>query len=366
MNHEFFMKLAIDMAEKTRGQTSPNPQVGAVLVNNGEIVGLGTHLRPGEPHAEIHALNMAGEKAKGGTLYVTLEPCSHYGRTPPCAEAIIQAGVKKVILGDSYDPNPSVSGRGIAMLRRAGIEVMTGVMEKEATLLNEFFHYFTRNRVPFVTLKTACSLDGKIASRTGHSQWITGEEARRDGHVLRHQHDAILVGIGTVLADNPRLTTRLESGGKNPVRIVLDSRLRIPLTSNLVTDSSAPTWIFTLEGQLDSSKMKELTASGITVIPLKGNRIHPQEVLSCLGEKNITSLLIEGGRFVNQTFIESKSVNRIVLYVAPKMIGGDTAPSFLGGLGVTDVNKAWKLEQVQVDSIGNDLRITGNMPRDQE
>ena len=221
--HEQWMRFALRLAETGRGQTSPNPMVGAVVVKEGNLLGFGAHLRAGTPHAEVHALNMAGPEAKGATLYVTLEPCNHYGRTPPCTERIIGEGIRRVVVA-MEDPEPFVSGRGIERLRQAGIEVVTGVLEDEARRLNEAYVHHRLHGRPFVTLKTAATLDGKIATRTGDSRWVTGEEARRHVHRLRREHDAVLVAIGTVLADRPRLTVRLPEGGRNPLRVVLDSR----------------------------------------------------------------------------------------------------------------------------------------------
>ena len=242
-NHEFYMDLALQNAQAMRGQTSPNPLVGAVIVKNNEIVGIGAHMKAGEPHAEIHALQMAGEKAKGATAYVTLEPCSHYGRTGPCAVALVEAGVEKVIIA-TLDPNPLVAGRGVNILRDAGIEVIVGVREAAARKMNEVFNKYIVDKKPFVTLKAAVTLDGKIAAYTGSSKWVTSDAARTDVHHLRSNHEAILVGVNTVLKDDPELTARIP-GGKNPIRVILDTRLRTPLDAKVVTDGKAPTWIFT-------------------------------------------------------------------------------------------------------------------------
>jgi diaminohydroxyphosphoribosylaminopyrimidine deaminase/5-amino-6-(5-phosphoribosylamino)uracil reductase len=227
MNDIYYMNLALNLAKGTLGQTSPNPVVGAVLVKENQIVGMGAHLKAGEAHAEVHAIQMAGIKAKGATLYVTLEPCSHFGKTPPCSDLVIRTGIKKVFVATT-DPNPQVAGTGIERIRKAGIEVHLGLLQEEARELNKVFFYNIRTGLPFVTLKSAISLDGKTATVTGESKWITGEEARNDVHQYRHQHDAILVGVNTLIKDNPTLTTRLASGGKNPVRIILDTHLRTP------------------------------------------------------------------------------------------------------------------------------------------
>lgn len=237
------MGLAIQNAKAMKGQTDSNPLVGSVIVNDNRIVGVGTHLKAGEPHAEIHALRMAGEKAKGGTIYVTLEPCSHHGRTGPCAEAIVQAGIKRAVIA-TLDPNPIVAGNGVKLLQDAGIEVIIGVLEQESIQMNEVFNKFIVEKKPFVTLKAGASLDGKVATHTFSSKWITSEEARRDVHQLRSENMAILVGIKTVLTDNPSLTARIPNG-RNPVRVIMDSTLKIPMNVNVITDNQAETWIFT-------------------------------------------------------------------------------------------------------------------------
>jgi diaminohydroxyphosphoribosylaminopyrimidine deaminase/5-amino-6-(5-phosphoribosylamino)uracil reductase len=243
-DHEYWMRIALELAQATAGQTSPNPMVGAVVVKDNRLVGTGAHLQAGTPHAEVHALHMAGAEAEGSTIYVTLEPCNHYGRTPPCTEKIIASGVRRVVVG-SGDPDILVAGKGIKRLREAGLEVVEGVLTAECLLLNEAYFHHRKTGLPFVTLKTATTLDGKIATDTGDSRWVTGAESRAYVHQLRHEQDAILVGIGTVLADDPVLTTRLSDGGLHPTRIILDSKLRISLTSKLVDTRIASTWIFT-------------------------------------------------------------------------------------------------------------------------
>lgn len=253
-----YMQLALELAASAKGNTNPNPCVGAVLVKDGVIVGTGLHRKAGEPHAEVHAFNMAGEHAKGATLYVTLEPCSHYGKTPPCANLVKESGVSRVVVA-TMDPNPSVAGRGISLLRAAGIEVEVGLLEQEARKLNErFIHNMVANR-PFVISKFAMTMDGKIATHNGHSKWITSEEARLQVHKLRHEMDGILVGVGTVLADNPSLTTRLpHREGENPIRIILDSELKTPLNANVVNTAVAQTIIVTSD-EVDEAKVNRLT-----------------------------------------------------------------------------------------------------------
>lgn len=355
MNDVTYMNLALQLASATVGQTSPNPMVGSVVVNNGEIVGVGTHLKAGTGHAEVHALNMAGEKAKGGTIYVTLEPCSHFGKTPPCADLIIARGINRVVIA-TLDPNPLVAGRGVAKLRDANIEVVTGILKVEAEELNKvFFHYITK-KLPYVTMKSATSLDGKIATSTGESKWITGVEAREDVHQLRHRHDAILVGIGTVLADNPSLTTRLETGGKNPIRIILDTRLQIQTNCKVVTDQLAETWIITTN-QANVSKLQQLKELGVKVFRLEEDTIEISTMLQLLGKNGITSVFVEGGGMVNDSFLRSKLINEVITYIAPKIIGGKDAPSAFSGIGFQSLTEALNLKVKEVKQLGNDIKI---------
>lgn len=354
-----YMDLALELARSARGQTSPNPMVGAVIVKDGTIVGMGAHLRAGEPHAEVHALRMAGEKALGATAYVTLEPCSHYGKTPPCAGALLAAGVQRVVVA-TLDPNPLVAGRGVEQLRAAGIEVLVGVREEEAKSLNEvFFHYITTRR-PFVTVKTASTLDGKIASTTGHSRWITGAEAREEVHVLRRQHDAILVGIGTILADDPLLTARQneQAFGRQPVSIVLDSQLRTPLDARVIQSREAETWIVTTD-TAPRDKKESLVTKGVKVIEIDAP-IHIENVLATLGERGITSVLVEGGQEVNGSFLQARAIQKIVSHLALKLIGGSEAPTPFGGQGFATMGEAVSLNNVSITPIGkNDVQIIG-------
>jgi diaminohydroxyphosphoribosylaminopyrimidine deaminase / 5-amino-6-(5-phosphoribosylamino)uracil reductase len=348
-SHEFYMRLALENARAMKGQTDPNPLVGSVIVNENRIVGIGVHMKAGEPHAEIHAIRMAGEKAAGGTIYVTLEPCSHYGRTGPCAVAIVKAGLKKVVVA-ALDPNPLVAGRGIAILREAGIEVEIGICEEESRRMNEVFNKYIVKQVPFVTLKSGISLDGKTATHALHSKWITSLEAREDVHRLRNENSAILVGVNTVIQDNPELTTRIPNG-RNPIRVVLDSTLRIPLDSKLVADQQAPTWIFTSEAH-NVDTYKALEAAGVHMFVTSGSRVNLGEVMHKLGEKFVSSLLIEGGSGVNGAFLENRLVDKLVLYMAPKLIGGKEAPGFFGGKGFDTMNDVIELSEVTYSSSG--------------
>ena len=358
MTDQEYMRIALQLAEGTSGQTSPNPMVGAVVVKDGNIVGMGAHLRAGEEHAEVYALHMAGEKAKGATVYVTLEPCSHFGKTPPCCELLIKKGVKRVVIA-TLDCNPLVSGNGKRRLEEAGIEVTTGVLEAEAILLNRYFFHYMKTKRPFVTIKTAMSLDGKTATVTGESKWITGEEARADVHQYRHTHDAILVGVNTVIADNPHLTTRVPNGGENPIRIILDTHLRMPSSSHVITDGLAPTWIFVGNG-VDKKKIASYESENIAIFQMKTKQIEIQDVLHLLGEKQILSLFVEGGQTVHASFLQTKYFNEIITYISPKLIGGNDAPTLFGGNGFSTLQDALSLEIQKMKQIGDDIKIVAH------
>ncbi|MBO1513603.1 bifunctional diaminohydroxyphosphoribosylaminopyrimidine deaminase/5-amino-6-(5-phosphoribosylamino)uracil reductase RibD [Metabacillus bambusae] len=355
--HEFYMNLSLNNAKAMKGQTEPNPLVGAVVVNHNRIVGVGAHLKAGEPHAEIHALRMAGEQAKGGTIYVTLEPCSHHGRTGPCAEAIVKAGIKKVIVA-TLDPNPVVAGNGISILKNANIEVLIGVCEEESRKMNEVFNKFIVKKQPFITLKSATTLDGKISSFTWDSKWITSEEARKDVHQLRHENVGILVGVHTVIKDDPELTTRIPNG-RNPIRIILDSTLRIPLDSKVVTDQKAQTWIFTSK-QYSANTKKKLEQLGCKVFVTSGeSRVDLHDTLTILGEHSVSSVLIEGGGEVNASFLAEQLVDKLVLYIAPKLIGGKQSPGFFAGTGIEKMADAIEIDEMDIQKIGKDFKVTG-------
>jgi diaminohydroxyphosphoribosylaminopyrimidine deaminase / 5-amino-6-(5-phosphoribosylamino)uracil reductase len=356
-NDEFYMDLALTNALAMKGQTDPNPLVGSVIVNHNRVVGVGAHLKAGEPHAEIHALRMAGDQAKGGTIYVTLEPCSHYGRTGPCAVAIVEAGIKKVVIA-TLDPNPVVSGNGVKILKDAGIEVVVGIGMEKSQQMNEVFNKFIVRKKPFVTLKSGITLDGKIATHSSDSKWITSPEAREDVHHLRNQHMAILVGVNTVVKDDPELTARIPNG-RNPIRVIMDSTLKIPLESKVIIDKKAETWIFTSK-TYDSEKKKTLESMGINLFHTSGEtQVDPKEVVSILGEKLVSSLLIEGGGGVNASFFENHLIDKVVLYMAPKLIGGSLSPSFLEGTGVDKMRDAVDLSDASITQIGKDFKFVG-------
>lgn len=355
MDDIVYMRLAVDLAKSTLGQTAPNPVVGAVIVKDGQVLGVGAHLKYGSLHAEINALNMAGEMAEGATLYVTLEPCCHQGNTPACTSQIIAKRIRRVIIA-TRDPNPQVLGKGIAILEKSGIIVEVGMLENEATKLNEIFFHYIVKKTPFVTLKVGMSLDAKLATTTGQSKWITNSEARADAHNYRHTHDAIMVGINTVICDNPSLTTRMSNGGKNPIRIVLDSTLRTPLNFNLVTDKLAETWIIT-GNNFNREKAAVLKDMGVKIIALDSALIDLGLVLKILGDNNISSLFVEGGPLLHTKFIEQKLFNQLILYMSPQLIGGAKAPAFFKGIGFAELANAPYLTFEEVKLVGDNIKI---------
>jgi len=359
---ETFMRRALELAAQARGRTSPNPMVGAVIVKAGEIVGEGYHHKAGTPHAEIHAINNAGTKAKDTQLYVTLEPCCHQGRTPPCTNAIIQAGVASVVMA-MYDPNPLVSGKGKAELETHGITVQSGLLEHEARKLNEFYIKYITSGLPFVILKSAMSLDGKIATYTGKSKWITSEASRRKVHELRDAVDAILVGIGTVINDNPSLTTRLtDKEGKDAVRVVVDSKAQIPLTSRVLNlDSMAPTLVAVTQ-KAPENKILQLQAAGaeVLVVPERNDgKVSLKALMEILGTRQITNVMIEGGSEINASALKEGIVDKVMIFIAPKFIGGKTAPGLVGGQGIEHLSNAIGLQDVQISKIGEDILVEG-------
>ena len=357
MTDEKFMREALRIARNAEGCTSPNPLVGAVIVKDGKIIAEGWHRQAGTPHAEIHALNMAGDLSRGATLYVTLEPCSHFGRTPPCTQAIINAGISRVVAAMS-DPNPKVAGHGFELLRAAGIAVEVGLLEAEARRLNEVFLKWITRRLPFVTMKFACTLDGKIATVAGESQWISSEESRRFTHHLRDINDAILVGVGTVLADNPSLTTRLVEG-KNPVRVIVDSNARTPLESKVVADKSART-IVAVTANAPPDKVRALKLRGVEVITA-GNfeRVDLTALMHALAEREITSVLVEGGGTIHFSMLRARLVDKVLAFIAPKLIGGSRALSAVGGEGFAKLSDAVELNDITTTTLGADILISG-------
>ncbi len=359
----FWMRRALQLARKRLGWTSPNPPVGAVLVKEGHLIAEGLHEGAGKPHAEAVALANAGEQAKGATLYVTLEPCDHYGRTPPCTQAIIAAGIRRVVVG-TIDPNPIVKGKGVARLQEAGIEVTVGVLEEEAKALIAPFAKFITQRLPFVTLKLAMSVDGKIATRTGQSQWLTGELARRYAHRLRHEHDAVMVGVGTVLTDNPQLTVRLIRGRvKQPVRVVVDSFARTPPTAAVIHSAPSPCIIAVTE-QAPFDRVKKLEEVGATVWRLPADSKGQVELLALLrrlAEHEIVSVLVEGGSELAGSFVAQRLIDQLVLFVAPLVLGGRGAVPAIGGEGVATLQEALRLQNLRWHRVGDDWVLTAKV-----
>jgi diaminohydroxyphosphoribosylaminopyrimidine deaminase/5-amino-6-(5-phosphoribosylamino)uracil reductase len=358
MNDEQWMKRALRLAEKGRGRTSPNPMVGAVLVKNGQVVGEGYHARAGEAHAEILALRQAGEEARGSTLYINLEPCIHYGKTPPCAPAVIEAKVRRVVIG-MEDPNPLVTGRGLKSLKKAGLDVEVGVLEKECRRLNEAFCKYILKKEPFVILKVAATLDGKIATREGDSKWISGETSRHFVHRMRDQVDGVVVGIGTVLKDDPQLTARIKKG-RDPYRIILDSRLRIPEDAKVIGNSPSKTIIATTE-LAARDKIERLEKKGVRILTLdsKQGRVDLKNCLSKLGEMGMMSLLVEGGSQVNGSFLDEGLIDKILFFLSPKLIGDREALGIFGGSGKANLKETIPLNELRVRRMGEDILIEG-------
>lgn len=353
---EEYMRRAIRLAEKARGFTSPNPMVGAVIVKEGKIIGEGYHERCGQLHAERNALAACQESPAGAVMYVTLEPCCHYGKTPPCTEAIMEAGIRKVVIG-SRDPNPKVAGKGAEILRESGIEVTEDFLREECDALNPiFFHYITKG-YPYVALKYAMTADGKIAAWTGKSQWITGQEARNHVHWLRHCYRGIMVGIDTVLADDPMLNCRLE-GLRSPVRIVCDSSLKIPLDSRLCRSARDYPLIIAC-GREDEYRKKELEKMGAEVLccPDENGRVSLDELLKELGKREIDSVLVEGGATLNSSMIQTAMVKKCYVYVGGKILGGEQAKGPVAGRGAEEPGQGMQLTAPQVTVFGDDVLL---------
>ena len=353
-----YMRMACRLAEKAAGRTSPNPMVGAVLVRDGKIIGSGFHPFAGGDHAEIVALKKAGNKTNGATLYINLEPCNHYGRTPPCTGSLIAAGVKEVVVG-MEDPNPLVSGKGLRALARAGIKVRTGVLHEECRVLNEAFTKLITRGVPFVTLKLAASLDGKIATATGDARWISCEESRATVHLLRNKYDAVVVGAGTIIADNPQLTCRI-SGGRDPWRIILDARLRIPLNAEFLRRRGNDKNIIVTSDTAPVGKIRALENLGATVwrLPARDGAVRWLPLLRKLAKIGIASVLIEGGATTAAGALKEKMVDKMLLFYAPKLLGGD-GRYMIDSLGIEHIKQSVMLQNLKVQKSGADLLISG-------
>ncbi|UKS31155.1 bifunctional diaminohydroxyphosphoribosylaminopyrimidine deaminase/5-amino-6-(5-phosphoribosylamino)uracil reductase RibD [Paenibacillus sp. HWE-109] len=360
LNDEAYMKLALQMAASALGQTGINPVVGCVLVKEGRIVGMGAHLQRGHGHAEVLALQMAGEDARGSTAYVTLEPCSHYGKTPPCSDRLIEAGVSRVVVATT-DPNPLVAGTGIAKLQAQGIEVSVGLLAEEASGMNEAFNKFIVTRMPYVTMKTASTLDGRIASKTGDSKWITSPASRAYVHTLRHQHQGIMIGVDTVIADDPLLSARGDVPAVQPVRIVADSQLRVPLGARVLTEQDRQPTILLASAQAPAERRAALEARGVTVLTCgDGPRVDLLLAMRQLGEREIGSILLEGGGQLNGAMLEQRLIDNLVLMFAPKLIGGGhAAPMNIHFEGFAKMEQAITLDRVKVEQFGPDISISG-------
>jgi diaminohydroxyphosphoribosylaminopyrimidine deaminase/5-amino-6-(5-phosphoribosylamino)uracil reductase len=354
-----YMQQALRLAREGMGFVSPNPLVGCVIVKDGEVVGQGYHQRFGGPHAEVHALQAAGRRARGAVLYVNLEPCCHTGKTPPCVDAILDAGVGRVVAA-VHDPNPLVAGGGVARLQQAGLAVTVGVCEAEARELNEAFYKYVTTGRPFVTLKCAMSLDGKIATRTGASQWITSPLARQEVHRLRHASDAILVGIGTVLQDNPLLTTRLpDQQGVNPLRVIVDSTLRLPAQARVATVTSDCRTLVATTARAAPAQQRRLAEQGLEIVVLPAyddGRVDVEALLAYLGQRQIASVLVEGGASLNATLLQRRLIDKVLCFIAPKIIGGDGL-SVIGACGIERMDQVIGLRASSGRSVGEDFLV---------
>ena len=360
-----WMRRALDLAARARGRTSPNPMVGAVLVKDGQLIGEGFHTYTGSDHAEVAALRDAGPAATGATLYVSLEPCCHYGRTPPCVDQILQAGIRRVVAA-CEDPNPAVSGKGIAALRAAGLSVDVGVLAEEAERVNEAFFTHVRTGRPFVTLKVAASLDGKIATRTGESRWITGESARRRVHQLRNEVDAVLVGIGTVLRDDPLLTTRLGiADQRDPIRVIVDNLARLPLRAKVVNRASTAPTILAVSQMAPRTKLEALEREGVQVIVVESSprRVSLERLIEALGKRGILSVMIEGGAEINASALREGIVDKVLVFLAPTLIGGKSTPTAVGGDGIESLSQAVRLRDVRIERFDGDILVEGYIQR---
>ncbi len=357
MTDESYIQLAIEIAKKGVGEVSPNPLVGCIIVKDGKIIGAGYHQKFGHNHAEINAINSATGNLEGSTIYVNLEPCSHHGKTPPCVDKIIEKKIKRVVIG-TLDMNPLVSGKGIKKLKNAGIDVKVGLLEKECIELNKFFFKYISKKIPYITLKAAQTLDGKIADSNFDSKWITSVDSRRRVHSLRSQYDAVLIGAGTVKKDNPSLTVRLTEG-RNPKKIVIDDKLTLPVESKLLTSSEKNLIILTSEHSSGKrKKINKLFSKGADILFIKENeegKIDLKQALKELAKLNIASILVEGGSKVFTSFVSQNLYDELVLFIAPKILGEGL--SAIGNLGIKSIRKALKLRINNVEKLGDDILI---------
>lgn len=358
-----YMKIALQLAEKGCGFTAPNPMVGAVIVKNNKIIGEGWHQKYGEMHAERNALAACTESPAGAVMYVTLEPCCHQGKQPPCVDAIIEAGIKRVVIG-SEDPNPLVRGKGIKILKEHGIAVTEHVLSEECRQLNEVFFHFIQTKRPFVVMKYAMTMDGKIATRTGASKWITGKTARQHVAWQRHRYTAIMVGVGTVVADDPLLTCRME-GGKNPIRIICDTSLQTPVTAQVVqTANQIPTILATCCQNQERQRIYKKSGCQILQVHKKEGHVNLQHLMKLLGEKKIDSILLEGGGTLNWAAISDGIVQKVQAYIAPKLFGGKDAKTAIEGEGIEIPSEAIRLKNSHIISLGDDVLIESEVEQD--
>jgi diaminohydroxyphosphoribosylaminopyrimidine deaminase/5-amino-6-(5-phosphoribosylamino)uracil reductase len=357
-----FMARAVEEARRARGMTSPNPMVGAVIVKNGEIVASGFHRASGQLHAEMEALNVVGEHAVGLEMYVTLEPCCHWGKQPPCVEALIRSGIQHVYIG-SVDPNPQVNGGGIKQLRAGGVEVETGVLAEVCDALVAPFMKWVTGGLPYVIAKYAMTLDGKIASETGDSRWISGPESRRFVHQLRHECDAVIVGRNTLFTDDPRLTTRNIVGGLDPIRVVLDPRGEMTREARVLTcESEAPTWVVCLSQYRETlSKRLGKQAEVIAIEGDDSGRIDLLNLLNFLGDRQVVSVLVEGGGELLSSLLQARQIDEVVAFIAPKLLGGKSAPTPMDGVGFNEVSACRVLKEVKQERLGDDVMIRGKI-----
>lgn len=360
MQDKEYMKKALLLAKKGQDFVSPNPLVGAVVVKNGKIIGQGYHQKYGDLHAERKALESCIQSPQDATMYVTLEPCCHFGKTPPCCDAIINSGIKKVVVA-TLDPNPLTSGKGIKALKTAGIQVVVGVLERESQAMNEVFFHYIKTKTPFVVMKYAMTADGKIATATGKSKWITGEKARENVHKDRSRYSAIMVGVQTVIADNPMLTSRIENA-KNPVRIICDTSLRTPINSQIIkTSNNIKTIIATSSTNNELKEKFKNQGCKIIEIPQKNSHIDLQVLMQKLGQMQIDSILLEGGSTLNFSALNSEIVNKVQAYVSPKIFGGECAKTPVGGVGFLSPDKCIKLVDKTVEIFDDDILIQGQV-----
>ena len=362
---EYYMKMALALAVKAKGLTSPNPMVGAVVVKRGRVVGEGYHKRAGSDHAEVIALKKSAGRAAGATLYVNLEPCAHYGKTPPCVDRVINSGIKRVVTG-MIDPNPLTRGKGSLILRRAGIDVKNGVLPEESKRLNEAFITYITEKRPFVTVKAAESIDGKIATRKGDSRWISSEKSRRMVHAMRSEADAVMVGVNTVVADDPLLTSRMNgSARRQPLRIIVDARLSAPLSSKVFSKKLAGNTIVATTRYASRNKMNALEKKGVELLTFNGSgrRVDLKKLLKALSARGVINLLVEGGGTLISSLLNEGLVDKVLFFIAPKIIGGSSAVTAVEGAGAAKVKDAIKIESISVERAGEDILLSGYVRR---